>query len=74
MTRRGTILGFLFLLFSSIDAFSTFAQISAPASSASPKYSSGPVTDYNSAVPNSNDNLRFRRGERYNIPPHPCPN
>ena len=68
MTRRGTILGFLFLLFSSIDAFSAFAQISAPASSASPQYSSGPVTDYNSAVPNSNDNLRFRRGERYNIP------
>ena len=33
-----------------------------------PQYSSGPITDYNSALPNSSDVLRFRRGERYNIP------
>lgn len=32
-----------------------------------PQYSSGPVTEYNAALPNSNDVLRFRRGERYNI-------
>jgi hypothetical protein len=68
MSRRETIVGFLFLLFSSIGASSPFAQTSAPAPSASPQYSSGPVTDYSSAVPNSNDNLRFRSGERYNIP------
>src|SRR6266850_1999355 len=33
-----------------------------------PQYSSGPVTDYNAALSNSSDVLRFRRGERYNIP------
>jgi hypothetical protein len=33
-----------------------------------PQYSAGPVTDYKAALPNSSDVLRFRRGERYNIP------
>jgi hypothetical protein len=33
-----------------------------------PQYSPGPTTDYNAALPNSSDVLRFRRGERYNIP------
>jgi hypothetical protein len=68
MTPRWTMVGFFFLLLSSTAAFSAFAQTSAPASPQSPQYNSGPVTDYNSAVPNGNDNLRFRRGERYNIP------
>jgi hypothetical protein len=33
-----------------------------------PQYSFSPITDYNVAVPNSSDELRFRRSERYNIP------
>lgn len=33
-----------------------------------PQYSPGPITGYNVALPNSSDVLRFRRGERYNIP------
>jgi hypothetical protein len=45
---------------------STPAQTSPSASP--PQYSSGPVTDYNAALPNSSDVLRFRRGERYNVP------
>jgi len=68
MSRCETILGFFFLLFSSLGASSPSAQISTPAPSASPQYSSGPLTDYSSAVANSNDNLRFHRGERYDIP------
>jgi hypothetical protein len=31
-------------------------------------YSSGPVTEYNRAQPISSDALRFKRGERYNVP------
>ena len=42
-------------------------QAPAPASAA-PQYSFGPVTEYDSATPNFNDALRFRRGERYNAP------
>lgn len=33
-----------------------------------PQYSPGPVTDYSAALPKSGDDVRFRRGERYNIP------
>ena len=73
MTRSGTILSFIFLLFASFGAFSPFAQTPAPPSSASPQYSSGPVTDYNAAIPNSNDNLRFRRGERHDVPNSSAP-
>jgi hypothetical protein len=35
---------------------------------APPEHSSGPVTDYAAARPDAKDVLRFRRGERYNIP------
>jgi len=47
---------------------STFIQISAQTPAASSMYSSGPVTDYQKALPDSSDVLRFRRGERYNSP------
>lgn len=73
MTRCGTILGFVFLLFASIGAYSPFAQTTRSAPSASPQYNSGPITDYNAAIPNSNDNLRFRRGERYSAPNSSAP-
>src|SRR5438067_909068 len=33
-----------------------------------PQYNAGPVTNYNAARPDTNDVVRFRRGERYNIP------
>jgi hypothetical protein len=59
--------GFSILLISS-GAFSAFAQTSATRSPATPLYSVGPVTDYNSALPILSDVLRFRRGERYNNP------
>jgi hypothetical protein len=36
--------------------------------SSPPMYSTGPVTDYNLALPNSGDVIQFRRGERYNVP------
>jgi hypothetical protein len=34
----------------------------------SPLYSPGPVTSYSAALPDAKNVLRFRRGERYNIP------
>src|SRR4029077_9334934 len=48
-------------------------QIPAPTSSSPPQFSPGPLTDYNAALPNSTDVLRFRRGERYNSPNSPLP-
>ncbi len=39
-----------------------------PPSPPAPLYSTGPVTDYQAALPNSTDVVRFRRGQRYNIP------
>src|SRR6266851_2636333 len=48
-------------------------QIPAPTSASPPQFSPGPVTDYNAALPNSGDVLRFRRGERYNSPNSPLP-
>jgi hypothetical protein len=52
-----------------LHAFLCAAQISTSATQTSPpQYSSGPVTDYSAALPNSSDVLRFRRGERYNVP------
>jgi hypothetical protein len=44
------------------------SQQTPTASSPAPVYNTGPVTDYQAALPNSNDVLQFRRGERYNIP------
>jgi hypothetical protein len=46
-------------------------QVAATTSATPPQYSSGPVTDYNAALSNSSDVLRFRRGERYNSPNSP---
>jgi hypothetical protein len=37
-------------------------------SSPAPVFSTGPLTDYQAALPNSSDVVQFRRGERYNIP------
>jgi hypothetical protein len=44
------------------------ASPQAPPPASAPLYSAGPVTDYNAAIPNNNDVLRFRRGERYSSP------
>lgn len=57
-----------------LAAFFTFvsflglkAQTASTASTATPWYSPGPVTPYGEATKPSNDVLRFRRGERYNL-------
>jgi hypothetical protein len=44
-----------------------FGQTPVATTATPPQYSPGPITDYNVALPNSSDVLRFRRGERYNI-------
>jgi hypothetical protein len=64
--RRHTIFGSLVLLVSFDNGTLTFAQI-APASD-TPQYSVGLLTDYSVAVPGTNDVLRLRRGQRYNVP------
>jgi len=56
-----------FLVLFSLCSFGSFAQTSAPTTQ-TPQYSAGPVTDYSAAQPDTADVLRFRRGERYNIP------
>lgn len=43
-------------------------QVSLATTATPPQYSPGPITAYSAALPNSSDDLRFRRGERYNIP------
>lgn len=43
------------------------ASPQAPPPALAPLYSPGPVTDYQAALPNQSEVLRFRRGERYNI-------
>jgi hypothetical protein len=68
MSQPKKILGFFFSLLCSIGAFRAFVQASAATPSPSPLHSSGPVTDYNLAVPNPSDVLRFRRGGRFNNP------
>ena len=68
MPQRKAFLCFASLIFFALGAFFTLAQTSAPTSPAAPQYSSGPVTNYDSAVPDFSDVLRFRRGERYNTP------
>jgi len=57
----------VFSLLLSVCSFGSFAQTSASIQG-SPQYSYGPTTDYKAALPTSSDVLRFRRGERYNIP------
>jgi hypothetical protein len=49
-------------------ALSGFSSSQTLASSSLPLFSAGPVTDYKAALPNPRELLRFRRGERYNIP------
>jgi hypothetical protein len=49
-----------------LSAKTALAQASTP--TAPPIKSFGPVTDYNAALPNSSNVLRFRRGERYDVP------
>ena len=51
-----------------VSTFGSFGQTSGATAARPPQYSPGPITDYNAALPNSNDVLGFRRGERYNIP------
>jgi hypothetical protein len=69
MPQRKTICSGLaavvMLAFSTFDASgqTPVAPIATP-----PQYSPGPITDYSAALSNSGDVLRFRRGERYNIP------
>jgi hypothetical protein len=50
------------------STFDTFGQTPVAPIAPPPQYSPGPITDYSAALPNSSDVLRFRRGERYNIP------
>jgi len=56
------------LVFLGLCTCGAFGQTPLVTTAAPPQYSPGPITDYNVALPNSNDILRFRRGERYNIP------
>jgi hypothetical protein len=51
----------------------SFGQTPVAPSATPPLYSIGPITDYNAALPNSRDVLRFRRSERYNIPDSAVP-
>ena len=52
----------------SLSLFDTFAQTPVARIATPPQSSPGPITEYSAAQPNSGDVLRFRRGERYNIP------
>ena len=56
------------LVLLSVPAFGSSGQTSVATIAAPPRYSPGPITDYNAALPDSTDVLRSRRGERYNIP------
>lgn len=50
------------------STFDVSGQTPIAATAAPPQNSPGPITDYEDALPTSSDVLRFRRGERYNIP------
>jgi hypothetical protein len=60
------VLAVLVLL--SVSTLGSTGQTSVATIATPPQYSPGPTTDYTAALPNSTDVLRFRRGERYNIP------
>ena len=49
-------------------AFDALGQTAVAPITAPSQYSAGPITDYSAALPNPGDVLRFRRGERYNVP------
>lgn len=66
MSRSKIFLGSLVFVF--LISTSGFASIPQTPGSAPPPHSVGTNTDYDAAQPNSRDVLRFRRGERYNIP------
>jgi hypothetical protein len=56
------------LVLLSLSTIGSLGQTSLATTATPPRYSPGPITDYRAALPNSGDVLRFRRGERYNIP------
>src|SRR5690348_3067868 len=56
------------LVLLSLPTIDSFCQTSPATTATPPQYTPGPITDYSAALPNSNDVLRFRRGERHNIP------
>jgi hypothetical protein len=62
IVTRTLVLSLLF----SVYSFSSFAQTSA-SYQGPPRYSYGPITDYEAALPTPSGVLRFRRGERYNL-------
>ncbi len=62
-SRASTVLVLL-----SLFPCGVFGQTPVATTATPPQCSPGPITDYNVALPNSSDVLRFRRGERYNIP------
>jgi hypothetical protein len=57
---------YVFMILLGASATRPSSQVQSPAPP--PMYDLGPVTEYEAALPNSNDVLRFRRGERYRIP------
>jgi hypothetical protein len=56
------------LVLLSLSTIGSFGQTSFATTATPPQYTPGPITDYTAAQPSSSDVLRFRRGERYNIP------
>jgi len=56
------------LLFLSLPLSVLYAQTPAPNPAAVPAYIVGPLTEYSAAQPDTTDAMRYRRGERYNIP------
>jgi len=56
------------LLFLSLPLSVLYAQTPTPNPAAVPAYIVGPLTEYSAAQPDTTDAMRYRRGERYNIP------
>ena len=63
-----TCIGLAAVVMLTCSTFDAFGQTPVAPIAPPPQYSPGPITDYSAALPNSSDVLRFRRGERYNIP------
>ena len=69
MPQRNTICwGLAAVVMLGFSTFDAFGQTPVASIAPPPQYSAGPMTNYSAALPNSGDVLRFRRGERYNIP------